>query len=173
MEDGFCNTIQALQVLGYAVWPFKLTFNLPELHEQFFRDMLNQFVIIYVDYILIYSPNLEEHQRHVSQVLQRLRQHHLYLKLEKCKFYQATIQFLGYIITPEGVQMDQNKEEAIRNWPQPTTVKELQRFLGFANLYWRFIAHYSQLSAPHLPLSSVVSPRPSPGRLKSLRLFSN
>lgn len=95
-----------------------------------FRDMLNQFVIIYINDILIYSPNLEEHHQHVTQVLQRLHQHHLYLKLEKCEFYQTTIQFLGYIITPEGVQMDQRKVDAVQKWPQPTTVKELRDSWG-------------------------------------------
>lgn len=62
--------------------------------NEIFRDMLNKFVIIY-------SPSLAEHQQHISQVLQRLRQHQLYLKLEKCEFHQSTIQFLSYIITPD------------------------------------------------------------------------
>ncbi len=98
-----------------------------------------------IDDILIYSPTIEEHRRHV---IQRLRQHHLYLKTEKCEFHKSTIHFLGYIVTPAGVQMDQRKVEAVKNWPQPTTIKEMQRFLGFANFYRRFIAHYSQLAAP-------------------------
>ncbi|KAL0161265.1 hypothetical protein M9458_044990, partial [Cirrhinus mrigala] len=109
--------------------------------------MLNQFVIIYIDDILIYSPSPQDHHRHVTQVFQHLREHHLYLKAEKCEFYKTTIRFLRYIITPAGVQIHQRKVDAVRNWPPPTTIKERQRFLGFANFYRRFISHYSQLSA--------------------------
>ncbi len=144
----------------YRVMPYGLS-NSPSIFQNFmneiFRDLLHQFVIIYIDDILIHSSNLEEHHRHVSQVLQHLCQHHLYLKLEKCEFHRTTIQFLGYIITPEGVQMDPNKVDAVRNWPQPTKIKELQRFLGFANFYRRFIAHYSQQSAP---LTSLLRHKP-------------
>ncbi|KAL0152879.1 hypothetical protein M9458_051812, partial [Cirrhinus mrigala] len=96
----------------YRVMPYGLS-NLPSIFQTFmneiFRDMLNRSVIVYTDDILIYSPNLEEHQRHVTHVLQRLREHHLYLKGEKCEFHKTTVQFLGYVITPEGVQMDQRK----------------------------------------------------------------
>ncbi len=140
----------------YRVMPYRLS-NSPStfqnLMHEIFRDMINRFVFIYIDDILIYSPTIEEHRRHVTQVLQRLRQHQLYLKTEKCEFHKSTIHFLGYIVTPAGVQMDQRKVEVVRNWPQPTTIKEMQRFLGFANFYRRFIAHYSQQAAP---LSSLL-----------------
>ncbi len=153
--------------------PYGLS-NLPSVFQNFmnevFRDMLHRFVIVYIDDILIYSPNLDEHQQHVTQVLQRLRQHHLYLKLEKCEFHQSTVQFLGYVITPDGVQMDQGKEEAVRNWPQPTTVKELQRFLGFAS---------TAVSSPntakcllHLLLSSATNLSHYPGRQRPPRPFN-
>ncbi len=142
---------------NYAVvMPYGLS-NSPSIFQNFmheiFRDMINRFVLIYIDDILIYSPTIEEHRRHVTQVLQRLRQHHLYLKTEKCEFHKSTIHFLGYIVTPAGVQMDQRKVEAVMNWPQPTTIKEMQRFLGFANFYRRFIAHYSQQAS-----TSYLSP---------------
>ncbi len=139
------------------------------IHE-IFRDMINRFVLIYIDDILIYSPTIEEHRRHVTQVLQCLRQHHLYLKTEKCEFHKSTIHFLGYIVTPASVQMDQRKVEAVRNWPQPTTIKEMQRFLGFADL--------SPITASKqrlLPLSSGRRPSLSPGpqRLIGPSLSSN
>ncbi|KAI2663139.1 Retrovirus-related Pol polyprotein from transposon 17.6 [Labeo rohita] len=141
--------------------PYGLS-NSPSIFQNFmneiFRDMLNRFVIIYIDDILIYSPNLEEHHRHVTRVLQCQREHHLYLKGEKCEFHKTTIDFLGYVITPKGVQKDQRKVEAVRDWPQPITVKELQRFLGFANFYHRFISHFSQLSAP---LTSMHKRKPT------------
>ncbi|KAL0150131.1 hypothetical protein M9458_054558 [Cirrhinus mrigala] len=144
----------------YRMMPYGLS-NSPSIFQNFtneiFKDMLNRFVIVYIDDILFYSPNLEEHQSHFTRVLQRLREHHLYLKGEKCEFHKTTIHFLGYLITPEGVQMDQRKVEAVKDWPQPTTVKELQRFCGFPNFYHRFIFQYSQLSAP---LTSMIKQKP-------------
>ncbi|KAK3522484.1 hypothetical protein QTP86_015544 [Hemibagrus guttatus] len=98
--------------------------------NEIFRDMLHRFVVVYIDDILIYSPNLSDHVDHVKQVLHQLRHYHLYLKLEKCEFHQSTTQFLGYVISPEGIQMDCDKVEAIKSWPQPSTVKNLQCFLG-------------------------------------------
>jgi len=113
-----------------------------------FRDMLNQCLIVYINDILIYSDTMEEHIKQVREVLQRLINHQLYAKAEKCEFHQSSISFLGYIISPEGVSMDEGKVRAVLNWPQPTTVKELQRFLGFANFYRRFIRNFSSVTAP-------------------------
>lgn len=111
----------------YQVMPYELS-NSPSVFQNFmneiFWDMLHKFVI-YIDDILIYSANLSDHINHVQKLLVRLRQHHLYLKLEKCEFHQPIIQFLGYVITPEGIQMDCTKVEAVRNWPQPLTIKDL------------------------------------------------
>lgn len=77
----------------------------------------------------------------------RLRKHNLFLKLEKCEFHKTTIQFLGYIISPDSIQMDQGKVHEISNWPRPQTIKERQCFLSFANFYHRFIQHFSHLTA--------------------------
>ncbi len=109
--------------------------------------------------ILIYSRNLADHPHHIKQVLRRLCQYHLYLKLEKCEFYHPTVQFLGYTISQEGIQMDQGKVTAIMEWPIPQSVKELQRFLGFANFYWRFIKDFSLHTAP---LTSMLRGKPKP-----------
>ncbi|KAI2667669.1 Transposon Tf2-9 polyprotein [Labeo rohita] len=140
----------------YRVMPFGLA-NSPSYFQAFinevFRDMLNRFVIVYIDDILIFSNSLHEHVNHVRTVLQRLISHHLYAKEEKCEFHQDKISFLGYIISSEGVAMDEKKVNAVLNWPRPTTLKELQRFLGFANFYRRFIRHFSTVAAP---LSAMV-----------------
>ncbi len=144
----------------YLVMPYGLA-NSPSVFQGFmnevFRQFLHQFIIVYIDDILIYSRNQAEHRHHVEQVLQKLREHHLYLKLEKCEFHRHIIQFLGYVISPQGVQMDNNKLQAIRDWPIPSTVKELLRFLGFANFYRLFIRAFSSITAP---LTSMLRQKP-------------
>ncbi|KAL0162325.1 hypothetical protein M9458_041721, partial [Cirrhinus mrigala] len=131
----------------YRVMPFGLS-NSPSCFQAFvnevFRDMLNQCVIVYIDDILIYSNSYPEHVQHVRTVLKRLISHQLYAKEEKCDFHQSRISFLGYIISPEG---------AVLNWPRPSTLRELQRFLGFANFCRRFIRNFSTVAAP---LSAMV-----------------
>ncbi|KAL0177558.1 hypothetical protein M9458_026452, partial [Cirrhinus mrigala] len=140
----------------YRVMPFGLA-NSPSYFQAFvnevFRDMLNRWVIVYMDDILIFSNTRSDHIQHVRAVLQRLIQHRLYAKEEKCLFHQERIAFLGYVISPEGVAMDDSKVNAVRNWPRPKTLKELQRFLGFANFYRRFIRNFSSIAAP---LTSMI-----------------
>ncbi|KAI2653118.1 Transposon Tf2-6 polyprotein [Labeo rohita] len=140
----------------YRVMPFGLA-NSPSYFQAFinevFRDMLNRWVIVYIDDILIYSDSYSEHVQHVRAVLQRLVQHQLYAKQEKCEFHQQSISFLGYIISPEGVTMDESKVTAVRDWPRPKTLKELQRFLGFSNFYRRFIRSFSSVASP---LTSMI-----------------
>ncbi|KAI2644234.1 Transposon Tf2-6 polyprotein [Labeo rohita] len=140
----------------YRVMPFGLA-NSPSYFQAFvndvFRDMLNRWVIVYIDDILIFSNSYPEHIHHVRAVLKRLIHHQLYAKEEKCQFHQEKISFLGYVISPAGVAMDETKVNAVRNWPQPKTLKELQRFLGFSNFYRRFIRNFSTVAAP---LTSMV-----------------
>jgi len=140
----------------FLVMPMGLT-NAPATFQQFmneiFRDMTDRFVVIYLDDILIYSDNLEEHKSHVRQVLARLREHDLHVKPEKSRFHATTIEFLGFIISPEGISMDPAKTKAVSNWPAPSTLKELQSFLGFANFYRRFIARFSDIVVPLVRLT--------------------
>ncbi|KAI2652744.1 Transposon Tf2-6 polyprotein [Labeo rohita] len=140
----------------YLVMPFGLS-NSPSVFQAFvneiFRDMLHRHLIVYIDDILIYSENLETHIQQVRTVLQCLIKHQLYAKLPKCEFHQTKITFLGYIISQDGVAMDEKKVSSVVSWPRPRTVKELQRFLGFANFYRRFIRGFSQIAAP---LTSMI-----------------
>lgn len=144
----------------YLVMPYGLV-NAPSVFQSFMdevlRDFLNRFVLVYIDDILIFSKNPSEHQHHVSQVLQRLREFSLFLKAEKCTFHQESVDFLGYRLSRRGVEMDDSKINAITTWPVPKSVKELQRFLGFANFYRRFIDKYSMMTAP---LTSLLKGKP-------------
>ncbi|KAL0153240.1 hypothetical protein M9458_051463, partial [Cirrhinus mrigala] len=140
------------------VMPFGLC-NSPSVFQQFIndvlRDMLGRWCYAYLDDILVYSKTLEEHTQHVRAVLRRLLAHQLYCKLEKCAFHQHTTTFLGFVISSQGVAMDPQKLEAVRSWPLPTSLKQLQRFLGFANFYRRFIQGFSATAAP---LTALTKP---------------
>lgn len=118
------------------------------MRSSIFRNMLNQSVIVYIDDILVYSDTLKDHLQQVRTVLKCLIHHQLYVKLEKCDFYQTTTAFLGCIISPNGIAMNWKKVTAVLNWPQPSTLKELQWFLGFANFYRWFIRNFSTVTSP-------------------------
>lgn len=142
----------------YLVMPFGLT-NAPAVFQALvndvLRDMLNRFVFVYLDDILIFSRTKEEHVGHVQAVLQRLLANSLYVKAEKCEFHVPSISFLGYRINQARIEMDPAKVEAVLAWPVPETRKQLQRFLGFANFYRRFIRGYSAVAAPLTALTST------------------
>ncbi|KAG1953664.1 retrotransposable element [Pimephales promelas] len=120
------------------------------------RDMVDQFIYVYLDDILIFSSSLQDHVQHVRQVLQRLLENGLFVKAEKCVFHTQSVPFLGHIISVEGMRMDPDKVKAVVNWPSPDSRKALLRFLGFANFYRRFIRNFSRLAAP---LTALTSPR--------------
>ncbi|XP_026054842.1 uncharacterized protein LOC113040853 [Carassius auratus] len=92
--------------------------------------------------------SLAEHHQHVRADLEWLRQFQLFPKAEKCTFHQSSVHFLGYVIDHTSIHMDVGKIEVISSWPVPNTIKELQRFLGFANFYHRFIQNYSTITNP-------------------------
>ncbi|XP_053571958.1 maestro heat-like repeat-containing protein family member 1 [Bombina bombina] len=135
----------------YLVMPFGLC-NAPATFQYFindiFRDLLDVCLVIYLDDILIYSNNMEDRKKHVLWVLSRLRTHHVYAKLEKCSFHTEEITFLGYKITSSGVKMEDGKIDTILKWPTPTNRKQVQRFLGFANFYRKFIKGFSKIAKP-------------------------
>uniref|UniRef100_A0A8C5M5M4 Gypsy retrotransposon integrase-like protein 1 n=1 Tax=Leptobrachium leishanense TaxID=445787 RepID=A0A8C5M5M4_9ANUR len=145
----------------YTVMPYGLC-NAPATFQCFinvvFRDMLDQCVVIYLDDILVYSSTLEEHRKHMQQVLQRLRQHHLFAKLDKCLFEVHTVEFLGFVIRPGTIAMDDKKIQAIKQWPIPLNRKQVQRFLGFANFYRKFIRNFSRLAQPLTALTKSTVP---------------
>ncbi|KAH9275520.1 hypothetical protein BASA83_001801 [Batrachochytrium salamandrivorans] len=111
-----------------------------------FRHMISKFVLVYLDDIVVYSDNLEDHKEHVRQVLQILKDNNLFCKAEKCHFYQTEIKYLGYIISPNGTSMDPSKISAVQDWPAPKKVCELQVFLGFTNFYRALVSGYSDIT---------------------------
>ena len=135
----------------YLVMPFGLT-NAPatfqHLMNDVLREFLDDFVVVYLDDILIFSQSREDHTRHVRLVLDRLRTNGLFAKPEKCSFYQSEVEYLGYLVSTVGVRMDPKKVSAVLDWPEPSSVHGLQVFLGFANFYRRFIRNYSKIAAP-------------------------
>ncbi|KAI3361892.1 hypothetical protein L3Q82_002215 [Scortum barcoo] len=141
----------------YLVMPFGLT-NAPAVFQALvndvLRDMLNKFVFVYLDDILIFSRNKEEHVHHVQAVLQRLLENSLFVKAEKCEFHASSVSFLGFIVGRGSLQMDPAKVSAVASWPTPSSRKQLQRVLGFANFYRRFIRGYSTVAAPLTALTS-------------------
>ncbi|XP_074318118.1 uncharacterized protein LOC141654909 [Silene latifolia] len=135
----------------WTVMPFGLT-NAPStfmrLMNEVLKAFLGKFVVVYLDDILIYSQNLEEHLKHLRLVFETLRKQKLYGKREKCCFLEEKVLFLGYVVSGEGVEVDQSKVEAIRSWPTPKTVTEVRSFLGLASFYRRFIRDFSTLASP-------------------------
>jgi hypothetical protein len=113
-----------------------------------FIDYLDKFFIVFLDDILVYCKTEEEHEEHLRMMLQVLREHQLYAKLSKCSFYQRQIHYLGRIISEEGIVVDPEKVEAIREWLAPRNVAEVRSFMGLASYYRRFIAGFSNIAHP-------------------------
>ena len=129
--------------------PFSLT-NTPAAFQWFvntiFANMLDVCVIVYLDNILMYSKDMESHQKHVQEVLHWLQLHKLFAKPEKCEFHLDSVEYLSYCLSPEGLMMSLDKITTIANWPEPHKVKDIQSFLGFANFYHQFIFNYSDIT---------------------------
>uniref|UniRef100_A0A674PMU1 Gypsy retrotransposon integrase-like protein 1 n=1 Tax=Takifugu rubripes TaxID=31033 RepID=A0A674PMU1_TAKRU len=143
----------------YLVMPFGLT-NAPAVFQALIndvlRDMLNKFIFVYLDDILIFSESEEEHVQHVRLVLQRLLENRLFVKAEKCDFHTTSISFLGFVVARGQLSPDPAKVRAVMEWPTPSSRRQLQQFLGFANFYRRFIRDYSKVAAPLTRLTSTL-----------------
>src|SRR6202051_2999603 len=131
--------------------PFGLT-NAPatfmHLMQQTLRRFLDDFVIVFIDDILIYSKTLADHTQHLRQVLQVLRDKQSYAKLSKCEFFKREIGLLGHVINEPGIKMESSKVNAVCNWPVPKNVHELRSFLGLAGYYRRFVKDFSMIASP-------------------------
>ncbi|KAJ9545162.1 hypothetical protein OSB04_024869 [Centaurea solstitialis] len=135
----------------FLVMSFGLT-NAPaafmDLMNRVCRPYLDKFVIVFIDDILIYSKTAEEHGDHLRKILEMLKRERLYAKFSKCEFWLKEVQFLGHVVTQEGIKVDPAKIEAIKDWESPKSPSEVRSFLGLAGYYRRFIEHFSAIATP-------------------------
>ncbi|GJR36383.1 putative reverse transcriptase domain-containing protein [Tanacetum coccineum] len=135
----------------FQVMPFGLT-NVPavfiDLMNRVCKPYLDKFVIVFIDDILIYSHNKEEHADHLRIILELLKKEKLYAKFSKCDFWISIVQFLGHVIDSQGIHVDPAKIEAVKNWASPTTPTEVRQFLGLFVYYRRFIEGFSKIAKP-------------------------
>ncbi|GJX43903.1 putative reverse transcriptase domain-containing protein [Tanacetum coccineum] len=133
----------------FQVMPFGLT-NAPtvfmDLMNRVCKPYFDKFVIVFIDVILIYSRNKQEHTNHLRIILELLKKEKLYAKFSKCDFWIHIVQFLGHLIDSQGLHVDPAKIEAVKNWASPTTPTEIRQFLGLAGYYRRFIKDFSKIA---------------------------
>jgi hypothetical protein len=122
------------------------------LMNKVFMEYLDKFVVVFIDDILVYSRNEEEHEEHLRLALQRLREHRLYTKLSKCEFWMKQVAFLGHVISKEGISVDPRNVQDVLSWNVPTSVGDIKSFLGLAGYYRRFIEGFSKISKPMIEL---------------------
>jgi hypothetical protein len=135
----------------YTVMSYRLT-NAPAyfmyLVNKEFMEYLDRFVVVLIDDILIFSKTMEEHEEHLRLVLEKLGSNQLYAKFSKCEFRLTEVAFLGHVISDGGVSVDPGKVKDVLNWMSPTTISEIQSFLGLAGYCRRFIKDFSKIAKP-------------------------
>jgi hypothetical protein len=118
------------------------------LMNKVFMDYLDKFVVVFIEDILIFSKNEEEHGQHLRMVLQKPRENQLYAKLNKCQFWLKEVSFLGHIISEGGISIDPNKVKDVLSWNTPQNILNNRSFLGLIGYYRRFIKGFSKISKP-------------------------
>jgi len=131
--------------------PFRLT-NAPtafvDLMNRVFKPYLDQFVVVFIDDILIYSRTPEDHTQHLWIALEVLRKNELYAKLSKCEFWLRKVAFLGHLVSSEGVSADPQKIKVVSNWPRPKNPIGVRNFLDLAGYQRRFVQNFSKIATP-------------------------
>ncbi|WVZ81111.1 hypothetical protein U9M48_028527 [Paspalum notatum var. saurae] len=152
LEDEWKTAFKTkFELYEWLVMPFGLT-NAPStfmrLMNEVLRAFIGKFVVVYFDDILIYGKSLHEHMDHLRAVFDVLRAARLFGNIEKCIFCTDRVFFLGYVVTPQGIEVDEAKVQAIRSWPTPTTVSQVRSFHGLAGFYYCFVLNFSTIAAP-------------------------
>ena len=111
-----------------------------------FSEYLDKFVIVFIDDILVFSPDEASHAIHLRKVLMLLREHTLFAKYSKCHFWEREVRFLGHVINSDGIGVDPEKVRAVQDWKMPENVLDIRSFLGLAGYYRRFIEKFSVLA---------------------------
>lgn len=117
-----------------------------------FMEFLDKLVVVFIDDILVYSKNEEEHKEHLRLVLEKLREHQLYANFSKCEFWLKEVGFRGHVISGEGIVVDPTKVQSVTGWLAPTSVGEIRSFLGLAGYYQRIIENFSKIAKPMMTL---------------------
>jgi hypothetical protein len=128
------------------------------LMNKVFMPYLDKFVIVFIDDILIYSKDKEEHAKHLRIALPILREHQLYAKFSKCEFWLDQVEFLGHVISKEGIAVNPSKVAFVLEWEAPKNVKQIRGFLGMAGYYRRFIEGFSKIAGPMTKLLQKNTP---------------
>ena len=126
--------------------------------QRVFRARLDQSVLVYIDDILVFSQNADDHAEHVEWVLKQLRLNRYYANPDKCEFFQSQVNFLGHVISAGGVAVQQHKVDAVSKWPRPQCVSDVRKFLGLTGYYRRFVAGHSSIAAPLSDLTCKDTP---------------
>ncbi|GBG80616.1 hypothetical protein CBR_g31076 [Chara braunii] len=135
----------------FIVMPFGLTNTLATFQRcmnDLFRPWLDKFVVVYLDDILVFSKTLQEHQGHLRQVLEKLREANFKINAKKCEWAKTQVLYLGHVLNGDGIKPEDSKLAAIRDWSTPCTLTELRSFLGLANYYRKFVRNFSTIVAP-------------------------
>nr|GFB34357.1 putative reverse transcriptase domain-containing protein [Tanacetum cinerariifolium] len=119
-----------------------------DLMNRVCKPYLDKFVIVFIDDILIYSKNEQEHGEHLKLILELPKREKLYAKFSKCEFWIPKEQFLGHVIDSQGIHVDPAKIESIKDWESPKTPTEIRQFLGLVGYYRRFIEGFSKIAKP-------------------------
>lgn len=151
-EDTFKTAFRTVDGhFEFLVMPFGLS-NAPSTFQAtmnaVFRTLLRKFVLVFFDDILVYSKDFESHMDHLRQVLHILSRHQFYAKLAKCYFGVSRVDYLGHVISSDGVAADPSKVLAIQNWATPNNPSQLRGFLGLTGYYSRFVRNYAAIAGP-------------------------